>query len=367
VHTARWHDIDLDGKRAAVIGVGAAGIQVIASIAEQVKHLTVFQRQAHWVMPNLLPDIGRVDDSERWLRRHLPYYQHWSRFLTFWQMNVISYELNKVDHDWTKTHSLSISPENDMILQMSLNYVNDTFGEGSDLAKKLTPDFAFGAKRPIRDPGSFAPGGYYYALSQPHVDLVTSALTRVVPEGIVTADGTVHELDVIIWATGMTLDWLSPIEIIGRGGVSLNDVWADNNPRSYLGGTVPGFPNLFINDGPNTGVATGGAGHNFMTETLDHYAFECLQLMVERGASSIEVTQRAHDAYNERIEELMLDLIWTHEQRADTYYRNQAGRIIVPSPFTAIDFWDMNQRPDESAFILRAEAPAGELRQDVDV
>jgi 4-hydroxyacetophenone monooxygenase len=366
VHTARWHDIDLDGKRAAVIGVGAAGIQVIASIAEQVKHLTVFQRQAHWVMPNLLPDIGRVDDSERWLRRHLPYYQHWSRFLTFWQMNVISYELNKVDHDWTKTHSLSISPENDMILQMSLNYVNDTFGEGSDLASKLTPDFAFGAKRPIRDPGSFAPGGYYYALSQPHVDLVTSALTRVVPEGIVTADGTVHELDVIIWATGMTLDWLSPIEILGRGGVTLNDVWADNNPRSYLGGTVPGFPNLFINDGPNTGVATGGAGHNFMTETLDHFAFECLQLMVERGASSIEVTQQAHDAYNERIEELMRDLIWTHEQRADTYYRNQSGRIIVPSPFTAIDFWDMNQRPDESAFILRAGALAGTPRPNVD-
>jgi len=365
VHTARWHDIDLAGKRAATIGVGAAGIQVIASIADQVEHLAVFQRQAHWVIPNLFPDNGKVGDSERWLRRHLPYYQQWSRFLAFWQMNVISYQMHKVDDDWIKTHSLSISPENDMIMQMSLNYINDTFGEGSDLARKLTPDFAFGGKRPIRDPGRFEPGGYYYALSQPHVDLVTSTLSRVVPEGIVTADGTLHELDVIIWATGMTLDWLSPIEIVGRSGVTLNQVWADNNPRTYLGGTVPGFPNLFINDGPNTGVATGGAGHNFMTETVDHYAFECLQLVVECGATSIEVTQQAHDAHNDRIEELMLDLIWTHEHRADTYYRNQTGRIILPSPFTATDFWDMNQRPDKSAFLLRAGARAGALRQDV--
>ena len=365
MHTARWQDIDLAGKRAAVVGVGAAGIQVIASIAPKVAQLTVFQRQAHWVMPNFIPNDGRVDDGERWLRRHLPYYQHWSRFLTFWQMNVISYEMNKVDHDWIKTHPLSISPENDMTMQMSLNYVNDTFGEGSELARKLTPDFAFSGKRPVRDPGDVVPGGYYYALSQPHVELVTSPLDRVVPEGIRTADGTLYELDVIIWATGMTMDWLSPIDIVGRDGITLNEVWADNNPRSYLGGTVPGFPNLFVNDGPNTGVATGGAGHNFMTETVDHYAFECLQLMVERGATSIEVTQQAHDAHNDRIEELMQDLIWTHELHAHTYYRNQAGRVIVPSPFTAIDFWEMNQRPDESAFILRAVAPAGTSTRDV--
>lgn len=181
---------------------------------------------------------------------------------------------------------------------------------------------------------------------------MNARLARVVPEGIVTADGKLHELDVIIWATGMTLDWLSPIEIVGRDGLRLNDVWADNNPRTYLGGTVPGFPNLFVNDGPNTGVATGGGGHNFMTETVDHFAFECLQLMVERGAGSIEVTQMAHDAHNELIEELMEDLIWTHERSANTYYRNQAGRIILPSPWPADEFWAMCQRPEESKFTL---------------
>ena len=357
VHTSRWRDVDLDGKRAAVVGVGAAGIQVIASIADLVRHLTAFQRQAHWVSPNGLGG-GTVSDSERWLRRHLPYYQQWSRFMIFWLMCDWAFKMNKVDPEWARTHSTSISSMNEMGRQICLKYINDTFGEGSELARKLTPDFAFGGKRPIRDPGDFEPGGYYYALSRSHVDLVTSALARVVPEGIVTADGSLHELDVIIWATGMTLDWLSPVEIIGRDGIRLSKVWADNNPRTYLGGTVPGFPNLFINDGPNTGVATGGGGHNFMTETVNHYAFECLQLVVERGASAIEVTQEAHDAHNELIEERMLDLLWTHERRADTYYRNQAGRIILPSPFPAEEFWHMSREPDETKFTLHDRSPS---------
>ena len=355
VHTARWREVGLAGKRAAVVGVGAAGVQVIASIAGEVDHLTVYQRQAHWISPNTLGD-GLVSDSERWLRRHLPYYLQWSRLAIFATANFFSYKMNLVDQEWRASHPMSISPENHALLQISLKYVNDTFGEGSELAGKLTPDFAFGAKRPVRDPGDFEPGGYYYALSQPHVDLVTSAIARVVPEGIVTADGSLVELDVIIWATGMTLDWLSPIQIVGRDGVILGDVWADNNPRTYLGGTVPGFPNLFVNDGPNTGVATGGAGHNFMTETVNHFIFECLQLLVENGATSIEVTREAHDAHNEHIEELMRGLIWTHERGADTYYRNQAGRIILPSPFAPEVFWEMSQQPDAAKFVLRTSA-----------
>jgi cation diffusion facilitator CzcD-associated flavoprotein CzcO len=353
IHTARWRDVDLAGKRVGVIGVGAAGIQVIAELAGQVGHLTVFQRQSHWVLPNFIGE-GKVDDDERWLREHIPYYLHWSRFAIFWRSaGPSSYALNKLDEEWMKTHPGSISEANELPRLMCLEYINETFGEGSELARKLTPDYIFGGKRPIRDPGSLEPGGYYYAFLQPHVDLVTSAVSRVVSEGIVDADGDLHELDVIIWATGMTLDWLSPIEIVGRDGVRLGDVWADNNPRSYLGGTVPGFPNLFVNDGPNTGVATGGGGHNFMTETVNHYIFECLQLMVENDARSLEVTQEEHDAHNERIEERMRGLIWSYDHKAHTYYRNEAGRIILPNPFTAAEYWTMSQRPEVASFILR--------------
>jgi hypothetical protein len=168
--------------------------------------------------------------------------------------------------------------------------------------------------------------------------------------------GGLIELDAIIWATGMTFDWLSTIQTIGRGSVRLSQVWANNDPCSYLGGTVPGLPNLFINDGPNTGVATGGGGHNFMTETVYHYAFECLQLLVERGGTSIEVTRRAHDEHNELIEREKSKLLWSYERKASTYYRNEAGRVILPSPFRPETFWSMCQKPDETKFVIHNPA-----------
>jgi cation diffusion facilitator CzcD-associated flavoprotein CzcO len=246
---------------------------------------------------------------------------------------------------------MSISPENQFLMQACLDYIHRCFGEGSEMAKKVTPDFPIGGKRIVRDPSGFMPGGFYYALTQPNVDLETEALAKVVPEGIVTADGKLIELDVIVWATGMTLDWLSTIEVIGRDGRKLSDVWAGNNPRTYLGGTVPGFPNLFVNDGPNTGLGHGG-GHNFMTETVNHFAFECLQLLVENGAKSIEVTQEAHDSHNGRLDERMKGSIWTHEFKAHTYYRNDAGRPILPSPWRLVEYWHLSQRPEPSKFLL---------------
>ncbi|GGF42062.1 flavin-containing monooxygenase [Subtercola lobariae] len=353
VHTGTWRDVELDGKRVACVGVGAAGIQIVSSVAARTSHLSVFQRQAHWVSPNTVGE-GIVSESEHWLREHLPYYLQWARFTIFAQVNAFSHLMNEVDEEWMSAHpdSVSISAMNDLAMKASLNYINDTFGEGSELAIKLTPDFPYGGKRPVRDPKDYVAGGYYYSLAQPNVDLITTPIARVVPEGIVTADGALVELDVIIWATGMTLEWLAPVEIIGRDGIRLSDVWANNNPRSYLGGTVPAFPNLFINDGPNTGVANGGGGHNFMAETVNHYIFEALQLLVENDAASIEVTQEAHDQHNEEIERLMADLLWAHDTTADTYYRNESGRIILPSPFLPEVLWQLSQTPDESKFRL---------------
>jgi 4-hydroxyacetophenone monooxygenase len=352
VHTGVWHDPELEGKRVAVVGVGAAGVQVIGALAPEVEHLTVFQRQPHWIMPNFLPDEGNVGESELWLRLNLPYYLHWARFVNSYYSNVLSWEFVAVDAEWVKTHPLSISASNDQMMQLCLNYVNETFGEGSELARKLTPDFPFFGKRPVRDPGDVKPGGYYWALLQPHVELVTDWITEVVPEGIVTADGTLHELDVIVWASGMVTEFLATTEAIGRDGAVLSELWGAYDARTYLGGTVPGFPNLFVNDGPNTGIGAGGGGHNFATETISHYIFECLQLMFERGAGAIEVTQDAHDCYNARIDEEMPKLVWAYDKKAHGYYRNDAGRVIFQNPFPANETWNMYQAPDESAFIL---------------
>ena len=176
---------------------------------------------------------------------------------------------------------------------MCLEYIDRTFGAGTELAKKVTPDFAPYGKRIIRDPG-----GYYAALTRDHVDVEASEPAEVNAKGIVTQDGRQIDLDVIIYATGYHLDFLSTVDIRGREGRKLADEWGDS-PRSYRGGTVPGFPNLFINSAPNYSPGH-GAGANFSMEVLAHYIIECLQLMALRGATTMEVTQQAYETTSPR-------------------------------------------------------------------
>lgn len=360
LHTATWQDVDLRGKRVAVVGVGAAGLQVIAAIAPQVGELTAFQRQAHWVLPNTYGE-GTVDAEERWRLRHLPYYKNWQRLAAFAATNKAAYEMNQWDAEWAANDPTSINPVNAAIRDQALDYIHACFGEASELAAKLTPDFPFGAKRPVRDPADFVEGGYYWALAQPHVNVVTTPVSRVVPEGIVTSDGQTFELDVIIWATGMTIDNLVTIDVLGRDGVQLRDLWADDSawqgPRTYLGGTVPGFPNLFVTDGPNTGVALGGASHNYMVETMNHYILECVDLLRSSGARSMEVSQEAFDAYQVELDRHQAGLMWANESNAHTYYRNSSGRAFFANPFEVSVYWQMNRDPDPEAFILRPALP----------
>ncbi|MFD9663536.1 flavin-containing monooxygenase [Rhodococcus sp. NPDC059968] len=351
-HANRWdHSVDLSGKRVGIIGAGATAVQIISKIASEVGHLTVFQRQPHWISPNAM-GAGIIADDEIWTKENLPYYIHWSRLKAYWGTSDYNgYPMVRVDPEWAKDH-LSISPANDAVMQSFLQYIDDCFGSDPELAKKVTPTYAPVGKRLVRDPSGFEPGGYYYALSLPHVDVETAKLGRVVPDGIFTVDGKLIELDVIIYSTGLTLDWISPIEVVGRDGVKLGDVWRDNNPSSYLGGMVPGFPNLFVNSGPNTGASHAG-GHNFMAEVVDHFAMEALQLLVNESGRSVEVTQEAFEEYNRALDERMAGSIWAHERGAHTYYTNQKGRPILPTPFMHVEYWEMSRTPEEGALIVR--------------
>ncbi|MGW1785527.1 flavin-containing monooxygenase [Streptomyces sp. NPDC002143] len=348
MHTARWdHSVDLSGKRVGVIGAGATSVQVVDAIIGEVGHLTLFQRQPHWVMPNNLGD-GLVPDSERWLQANVPFYDRWARAKAYWFVSDAGYPSVRVDEEWTAEHELSISPMNDMIMQMCLGHLQESFGDDPDLLATMTPDFPVHGKRIIRDPG-----GYYAALASDRADVVASPLAEVTPDGIRTADGNLVELDVIIYATGFTLDFLTPIDITGRNGVRLAEQWAaGSDPRSYLGGTVPNFPNLFVTSGPNSSNGHGG-GHNFMTEAVVHYIVQCLQLAARSGARSIEPTQDAQDEFLRQVDAQMAGSIWAHKGRAHTYYLNTAGRVILPNPWRMVDYWRLLRTPDPSKFDLR--------------
>ncbi|WP_179274794.1 MULTISPECIES: flavin-containing monooxygenase [unclassified Rhodococcus (in: high G+C Gram-positive bacteria)] len=346
VHTADWpEDLDVTGKRVAVIGAGATSVQVVGAIGGQVQEMSFFQRQPHWVMPKNAgsPD---VPEGERWLLAHLPFYNQWFRLKTYWGASDNMYDVVRAEPEWMKDH-LSISPANDAVMQYCLNHIAKSFADRPDLVKAMTPDYAPAGKRLVRDPGNF-----YSTLKKPNVEVVTERIERIVPEGIVTADGRTHELDVIVHATGFTLDYLAPIDIVGREGRTLNEVWKGDDPFAYLGGTVPGFPNLFVTSGPNTSPGHGG-GHNFTVEAVLHYIFECLQLMVENDASAIEVTTEATEAYNQRVTDQLENSVWTTQTGANTYYRNKAGRVTLPSPWRMVDFWTMLRAPDAASFTVR--------------
>ena len=297
IHSARWDSsLDLTGKKVAIIGAGCTAVQIVDACVDQVNHLTVFQRQPHWVAPRkrLTDDVPA---HKRYLGRHLPYYANWNRLKSYWGTADNNYPVILQDPDWAKDH-LSISAANDVLLQMCLDYIDRTFGKDTELAKKVTPDFAPYGKRIIRDPG-----GYYAALTRDHVDVEASEPAEVNAKGIVTQTGRQVDLDVIVYATGYHLDFLSTIDIRGRDGKKLVDEWGDS-PRSYRGGTVPGFPNLFTMSAPNYSPGH-GAGANFSMEVLAHYILECLQLMALRGASTMEVTPRAYENYVAAIDEAM--------------------------------------------------------------
>ncbi len=345
IHSALWDSsLDLTGKKVAIIGAGCTAVQIVDACVDEVEHLTVFQRQPHWVAPRKrLTD--EVPAHRRYLGRHLPYYAKWNRLKSYWGTADNNYPIILQDPEWAKDH-LSISPANDALLQMCREYIEQTFGKDTELARKVTPDFAPYGKRIIRDPG-----GYYAALTRNHVNVEASEPAEVNAKGIVTQDGRQIELDVIIYATGYYLDFLSTIDIRGRDTKRLTDEWGDS-PRAYRGGTVPGFPNLFTMSAPNYSPGH-GAGANFSMEVLAHYIIECLQLMALRGAPTMEVTQRAYEDYVAEIDEAMSRTVWCHTPTAHTYYRSGSGRVVVATPYRLVDVWHQHRAPIEEDFTLR--------------
>jgi 4-hydroxyacetophenone monooxygenase len=345
IHSARWDSsLDLTGKKVAIIGAGCTAVQIVDACVDELDHLTVFQRQPHWVAPRKRP-TDEVPAHRRYLGRHLPYYANWNRLKSYWGTADNNYPVILQVPEWAKDH-LSISAANDVLLQMCLEYIEETFGKDTELAKKVTPDFAPYGKRIIRDPG-----GYYAALTRDHVDVEANEPAEVNAKGIVTQDGRQIDLDVIIYATGYYLDFLSTVDIRGRDGKKLTDEWGDS-PRAYRGGTVPGFPNLFTMSAPNYSPGH-GAGANFSMEVLAHYIIECLQLMALRGADTMEVTQRAYEEYVAAIDETMSGTVWCHTPNAHTYYRSGSGRVVVATPYRLVDVWHQHRAPIEQDFTLR--------------
>ena len=276
-HTGHWqHEHDLKGKRIAMIGTGASGMQVAPTIAPEVAHLSIFQRSPHWMVRN--PNYHRaVHDGTKWVLEHLPHYAKWYRFTLFWGFADGIHQALQIDPDWPHPER-SVNAVNERWRESIMRWLNKELGDRPDLMAKVVPDYPPYGKRILID------NHWCRMLKRDNVELVTEQIARIVPDGIVTEDGTHHPADILVMATGFhAARMLWPMEITGRGGRTIRALWGDDDPRAYLGITVPGFPNFFMLYGPNTNLGHGGSAI-FHSECQVRYAMHCLRELIETGA-----------------------------------------------------------------------------------
>jgi 4-hydroxyacetophenone monooxygenase len=340
-HTARWdHSVPLAGRRVAMIGTGASAMQAGPSIAPEVAHLTVFQRQAHWALSN--PNYHKeVAPGQIWALEHIPFFAQWLRFQLFWASSDGFHSTLQIDPKWDKP-DVSLNEANHKMREMIVDHIRKELDGDEALLAKVVPPYPPYGKRMLRD------NHWYRMLKRPNVTLETGRIARVEPDAIVMQDGTRHAVDVVVLATGFQASrMLWPMEIRGRGGVTIRELWGDDDPRAYLGITVPGFPNLFITYGPNTNLAHGGSIY-FHSECQVRYICQALREMVEEGLATVEVRQEVHDAYNHRLDEACQNMVWTHPG-VTNWYKNRHNRVTVTSPWRLLDYWKLTQHfvPEE--------------------
>jgi 4-hydroxyacetophenone monooxygenase len=340
-HSARWdHDVELRGQRVAVVGTGASAMQFVPAIAPDVEHLMIFQRSRHWVTPN--PNYHRsVSEAEKWLFHHVPYYEGWYRFLMFWNSADRMYPAFRVDPDWPEP-DLAISRPNDKLRHIMTAHVERELAARPELVDEVLPDYPALGKRMLQD------NGWFRALLRDNVEIVNDRIACVERDAVVSTAGRSYPADVIVLATGFHPNkYLWPMRITGRG-VVLDELWGED-PRAYLGITVPGFPNLFCIYGPNTNPVVGSVVS--VVECQVDYILRAIGALLEGGYTTMECRQDVHDQYNEWIDAEHEQLVWRHP-RVHSYYNNSKGRVTTNMPWKLLDYWRMTKEPVLDDFVL---------------
>jgi cation diffusion facilitator CzcD-associated flavoprotein CzcO len=334
-HTATWnHDHDLTGRRVAVVGTGASAIQAVPEIQRIAAHVDVIQRTPPWVVPHRDRPITR---AERFLYNKVPALQRAVRTAVYFARELL-------------VPGLVYRPQIMKVVEkLARKHIADQVPD-PELRRRVTPDYAIGCKRILPS------NKWYPALGESNVELVTDGIAEVRPEGYVTADGTLHEVDTLIFATGFYVTDIPLANIVtGRDGRRLADVW-HRSPQAYRGTAVTGFPNLFLLVGPNVGL-----GHNsivFMIEAQITYVLDALAQMRARGAGTVEVRRDALEAYNARLQGRMGRTVWNSGGCA-SWYIDAEGRNTTIWPDFTFRFWHETREFDAAAYELApAAAPA---------
>jgi 4-hydroxyacetophenone monooxygenase len=346
-HSSRWPaDLDITGKRFALVGAGATGFQIAPTIADQVAQLTIFQRTPQWMLPNPVYHAS-VPPGDQWAMRHLPFYGRWFRFMMLWPGIAMGVDRYRCDREYDDGGGRSINASNEKSRLLLTQWITSNLEGRPDLIEKSVPSYPPMGKRILQDNGS-----WFACLKNPNVELVRTAIARIEPDGVVTVDGNHYDADVICYATGFQHSdgYLAPIEFTGRGGVSLREQWGDE-PTAYLGITVPNFPNLFCLYGPGTNLAH-GASIIFHSECQVNYAMSAIRAALADGRHAIEVRQDVHDEYSARYQREIAQLVWAHPSIEHSHYKNRDGRIFTLSPWPIETYWTWTRAIDPGDYVV---------------
>lgn len=322
MHTARWDaSVDYAGKRVGVIGSAASAIQAIPELARTAAQLTVFQRSPNWIVPR---NDAPVTDEIKVLMASQPEAAA--------RVGALSRSLWFENADTLNWHAFSYTPEGRNAFTRAATDHLEAQVADPDLRARLTPDYPIGCKRVLIE------DDYYPALQQPNVTLQTRAIDCITANGVKTCDGSYHDFDMLVYATGFhTADWQWSLDVIGRKG-SLNDAWADG-AEAYKGVTVADFPNLFVLYGPNTNL-----GHNSITYMLEAqvgYVLQALQYMDDAGIDALSPSHKAQQAYNLQLQEELSQTVWGDPACGQSWYKNADGKITQNWSRSAREFADM--------------------------
>lgn len=332
-HSARWPEgLDLSGKHLSVIGTGATAMQLVPTVVDRVASVTVYQRTAQWTRP-IEGYSDPISEGKQWLIKNVPFYAEWFRFNMFWRYGDGLLPCLRKDANWPNPER-SVNRVNDRHRDEMEEFLRAELAGRPDLVEKCIPSYPAYGKRILLD------NGWYRTLLKPNMHLVTEAINHIATDGVVTADGTRHYADIIVLATGFRLTQMAArLNIRGNGGVHLADAWSDDNPKAYLGLSVPGFPNFFCMLGPNSGPAHGGSVI-FQAECQTRYIASCLVQMIERDIAFIDLKPEVLEAHVKAVDAEHEQLIWTHPG-VETYYRNRHGRVFSVMPWRFVDYWQM--------------------------
>jgi cation diffusion facilitator CzcD-associated flavoprotein CzcO len=337
-HSAEWdHSVGLEGRRIAVIGTGSTGVQITRALAPLAGKFELYQRTPQWIFP--LPN-RRYSRATRWLMRRFPQLNRHA--YRFWQAFFERTFARAVIQPGFWRWAISAA------CRLHLRRVRDP-----ELRRRLTPPDLPMCKRMVMATN------FYPQFERATVELVDEGIDRVEARGILTKDGKLHELDVIVLATGFNAHaFLRPVELIGRDGVRLSEVWRDE-PRAYRTVALPGFPNFLMLIGPHSPF--GNQSLFTISETQADFAMQCIELWREGRVAAMAPNQEATDRYNEEMRAAMPNTIWT--SGCDSWYIGKDGlphawpwtperhREMLAAP--QLEEWDVHPGPAKRTVAAR--------------